>query len=142
MASELFLSNAIAKAQADVLNVNSTGFGSGVVTIYSNSTTKPANADTALDEEAIALAQITLPDSTLNSVSNSGVITVGTIETVQGLATGTASYFRMVGSDTKTVVMDGNVGLSGDTPDLVLDNTTITISGDVTISSFVYTVIK
>lgn len=140
MASALYISNAAAKACADALNVATTGFGTAVMTIYSNSTTKPANANTALDGSAVALAAITLPAYTSNTVSSAGVITFGTITTVQGLATGVASYFRIVASDGTTVLMDGNVGLSAATPDLVLDNTTITSGEDVAISSFTYTV--
>lgn len=140
MASALFISNAMAKKCADALNVATTGFGGAIMTIYSNSTTKPANANTALDGEAVALAAIALPVYTENTVSSAGVITFGAITPVNGLATGTASYFRIVASDTTTVICDGNVGLAGATPDLVLDNTTITSGAEVAITSFTYTV--
>lgn len=139
MASALFISNAMAQAQANAVNVATTGFGGAVLTIYSNSTTKPANANTALDGAAIALAAITLPAYTSNTVEN-GVITFGAITPVVGLATGVASYFRIVASNGTTVLMDGNIGLTGATPDLVLDNTTITSGAAVTITSFAYTI--
>jgi hypothetical protein len=137
MASALYISNDVAHDQADVVN---TKVSSGILRIYSNSTTKPANANTALDGAAVVLAAITLPASTSNTVSSAGVLTFGSITTVQGSATGTASYFRVFQSDGTTVVFDGNVGLTADTPDLVLDNTTITSGEDVAITSFTYTI--
>lgn len=139
MASALFISNAFAQAQATAVNVATTGFGGAVMTIYSNSTTKPTNANTALSGSAVTLATITLPAYTANTVTN-GVITFGAITSVTGANTGVASYYRIVASNTTTVLCDGNVGLTGDTPDLVLDNTTITSGASVAITSFTYTV--
>lgn len=139
MASNMFISATQAQAQAQAMNVYNTGFGSGTINIYSNGTTQPANANTALGSGAVKLAQFTLPATANNSIT-SGVITFGSIANTSGIATGTASYFRILGSNGSTVVMDGNVGLSASTPDMVLDNTTITSGAVVSISSFTYTV--
>jgi hypothetical protein len=137
MASALFISNGVANAMATALNDL---VDDGILRIYSNSTTKPANANTALDVAAVMLAEIILPDKASNTVSSAGVITFGSITPVNGSATGTASYFRVFASNGTTVIMDGNVGLAGATPDLVLDNTTITSGAEVDITSFSYTV--
>ena len=140
MASALFISNAMAKKCADALNVATTGFGTAVMTIYSSSTTKPANANTALDGAAAVLATITLPAYGSNSVSSVGVITFGVISPATPSANGVASYFRIMASDTTTVVCDGNIGLAAATPDLVVADTTFSTGVPVAITSFTYTV--
>lgn len=138
MASNLFISNALAKAQADASNIDTTGMGAMVVTVYSNSTTQPANANTALDGAAAALFSFTTPIASGNSVSSAGVITFGAISAITPSANGTASYFRAKASNGTTVLFDGNVGTSG--CDMNLSTTTINTAVTVTISSFTYTV--
>lgn len=141
MASNKKESNKLVKLMADAINIITAGFGGATMRIYSNSTSQPENSDTALDGAAVVLATLTLPDVEDNTVSSAGVITFGAIAAVLGAATGIASYFRITASD-GGVLLDGNIGLSADTPDLVVDRTTITQGEDVTISAFTYTIPK
>ena len=137
MASAVFVSNTVANAQANATNIL---MNSGVLNIYSNSTTKPVNANTAVTGGAAILATLILPAYTQNTVSASGTIVVGTIPATTGLLTGTASYCRLFQSNGTTPLIDGNVRLAAATPDLVLDNTTITSGLAVDISGFTYIV--
>jgi thiamine monophosphate kinase len=138
MASNLFISNALANKQAVASNVDTTGMGAMVVTVYSNSTTQPANANTALNGAAAELFHFHTPIASGNSVSAAGVITFGAISQVTPGANGTASYFRAVASDGTTVMFDGNVGTSAS--DLILASTTISTAIPVSITSFTYTI--
>lgn len=139
MASGLFISNAQAFAQASAMNVATTGFGGATLTIYSNANAKPANANTALGTQAV-LATFTLPAFGSNTVSAAGVITFGAISNVTAAASGTASWFRILASDGTTVVCDGTVGVTGDSPDLVLNSVAISSGATVSITSFTYTI--
>lgn len=140
MASAFSLSNAMAHACGDAINVDTTGLGGAICSIYSNSTTIPANADAALSGSAVLLAHFTVPTASNNTNSVAGVITTGAISSVTGEADGEASYFRIMASNGTTVVCQGNCGIAGATPDMVLDDTTITNGGTVAISAFTWTV--
>ena len=142
MASAFSLSNAMARKCGVAVNVDTTGLGGAVCSIYSNSTAIPANSDTALDGAAIRLAHFSFPIASGNTVSSSGVITMGAISGVTGEATGIASYFRIMASDGTTIIAQGNCGLAGSSPDMVLDNLTIAASGAVEVSASVWTVTK
>lgn len=136
MAHGLLLSNAQVTAQATAIGADTTGFGGASLMIYAG--TKPATADTAITDQTL-LVTFTLPAASSNSITN-GVITFGAISDATAVADGTAAFFRVVGSDTNTIVCDGTVGTSD--ADLVLNSASITNGANVSITAFTYTVTK
>lgn len=143
MASALFISKDQAQAEALAIARNTGGFGGAHLLIYSDTTTKPANANLPIPGGAVVLADFTLPSfETLSPNIVEGVITFPSIPSVTaGAVGGTASYFRIVGAG-NVVVCDGNVGLAGSSPDLVLNSVNITPGATVSITSFTYTVVQ
>lgn len=109
------------------------GVGAGTLRIYSG--TKPATPDTALSGNTL-LAQLTCSDPFAGAASG-GVLTASAI-TADSSAdnTGTASFFRILDSDSN-VVMQGDCGLSGS--DLNMDSLSITAGQQVSVSSFAIT---
>jgi len=92
-------SNAMVNALAALCN-------GGTINVYSG--TQPANANTALSGNTL-LVTLTFGSTAfanaVNGVANANAITSGT-----AVATGTASFARIIKSDLTTVVMDGTVG--------------------------------
>ena len=133
MASTLNLSNFSANAiAANALNVASV-LGGATLTIYSG--TQPATADDPLAGNT-ALAVLTLPAATSNTVSSVGVITFGAITSVAAIASGTASFARVTNSS--NTICDLSVGTSG--TDAIINSVGITVGVDVAISAMSYTV--
>jgi hypothetical protein len=125
------LSNAAASAAADaVVDLLDNGY----IRIYDGS--KPATADTAVGAQTL-LAELRWNATAFGAASN-GVATANAITADSSAnATGTASWFRALGSDGTTVYFDGDVGTSG--ADLNLNSTSIVSGVNVAISSFTYT---
>jgi hypothetical protein len=125
------LANAQASRAADAVTAR---LNSGYLRIYSG--TQPANADTGLSGNTL-LAELrfnaTAFGAAVNGVATANAITADT----DADANGTATWFRALESDGSTVVFDGSVGTG--TNDLVLDSTTVTLHGTVTVSAFTYT---
>jgi hypothetical protein len=106
----------------------------GYIRIYDGS--KPATADTAVGAQTL-LAELRWNATAFGAASN-GVATANAITADSSAnATGTASWFRALGSDGTTVYFDGDVGTSG--ADLNLNSTSIVSGVNVAISSFTYT---
>jgi hypothetical protein len=102
------------------------GTGAALIRIYDG--TRPSTGGTA----TTLLAELTCSDPAAPSAS-SGVLTFSSItQDSSANATGTATWFRMVDSDSN-FVMDGNVGTSGS--DLNMTSTSITATEPVSISS-------
>ena len=126
MASNLKYSNGTRDAQQQGLIVYA---GSGCkINLYSG--TQPANANTAISTQTL-LVQLTISGGF--GTDSNGTLTFGTVTNGTAVASGTASFFRIVKSDGTTVIMDGSVGTSG--ADMNLDNTSIATGQTVTITS-------
>jgi hypothetical protein len=102
---------------------------SGKIRIYSG--TQPATGGTAttlLAEDALS--------ATSAPAASGQVLTLNAITTSNAVATGTATWFRILTS-ANVPVIDGTVGTSG--ADLNLNTTSIVSGGPVAISSFTIT---
>ena len=128
------LSNAAASAAADaVVDLLDDGY----IRIYDGS--KPSTADTAVSSQTL-LAELRWNATAFGAASN-GVATAGAITADSSAnATGTATWFRSLGSDGTTIYFDGDVGTSG--ADLNLNSTSIVSGVNVSVSSFTYTASK
>ena len=120
----LILQNAMAAQVAATL-------GTGQFILYSG--TPPANAKTALSGNTV------LSTHTLAGFGTevNGVITANAITTVNGSATGTASFCRVLVSGVAQA--QGSVGLSGSGADCIVTNTTVTSGQPVAVTSFTFT---
>jgi hypothetical protein len=130
MASALKFGTALRTQLADSMGG---AWDSGSLVIYD--TAPPANPQATYS--GVALATITLPASAFAAAIDGVVSKDGTwSDTVD--ESGTAAGFRMLSSDT-TKVIDGTAGVSGDSPDMVLDNKVLVAGGTVTVNTFSFT---
>ncbi len=130
MASALKFGTTLRNQLAD--NLGGT-WDSGSLVIYD--TAPPANPQATYS--GVALATITLPADAFSAAVNGVASKNGTwSDTVD--SSGTAAGFRMLSSDT-TLVLDGTAGVSGDSPDMVLDNKVLVAGGTVTVNTFTFT---
>lgn len=105
----------------------------GAVRLYDSP--RPADADTAITTQTL-LAEIPLA-TTAYGAAVSGVATLaGTPLSDVGLATGTASWCRVVDKD-ENAVFDGTVGTSG--ADFVVNSVNVVTDANVTISAGSFT---
>lgn len=126
MPSNLKYSNGTRNAQQNGLI---TYAGSNcIIRIYDGS--QPANANTAITTQTLL---VSLPVSGTFGTDSNGTITLSAVTSASAVATGTASFFRIVKSDGTTVVMDGSVGTSN--ADMILNTTAIANTQTVAISS-------
>lgn len=125
------LSNAAANAAADaVVDQADNGF----LRIYDG--TQPATADTAITTQVL-LAELRFGTPAFGSAAL-GVATANAITAEDNAdATGTASWFRVCGSDGTTVLWDGSVGTSG--ANINLSATDIEAGDQVAVSALTYT---
>lgn len=136
MAKNTQVANASVNGQADNLAAR---LNTGFLRIYSGA--QPTNADTAIVAQVL-LAELRF-NATAAPAAAAGVLTFNAITSAVAVATGTAAWFRALQSDGTTVVMDGTVDVSANTPNLVLSGTTTINSGvTVSVSSFTHTVQK
>lgn len=136
MAKNTQLANATVNGQADDL---ATQLDNGYLRIYDG--TQPANANTAVGSQVL-LAELRFNATAAPAASN-GVLTFNALTPDSSAnASGTASWFRALSSDGSTVVMDGTVGETADTPNLVLSSKAIASGATVSVSSFTHTVQK
>ena len=106
------------------------GAGAGLLRIYNG--TRPATGGAA----TTLLAELTFTDPSAGAAA-SGAWTASSITADSSAnATGTATWFRIVDSNS-VFVMDGDVGTSGS--DLNLDSVSITSGQNVAVSSMVIT---
>ena len=126
MASNLKYSNGTRNAQQQGL-ITYAG-SNAIIRIYSG--TQPSNANTAISTQ-ILLAALTVTGSF--GTDSNGTLTISSVASTTAVASGTASFFRIVKSDGTTVVMDGSIGTSD--ADMVVNTTTITSGENVQISS-------
>lgn len=126
MASNLQYSNGTRDAQQQGL-ITYAG-SNAIIRIYDGS--QPANANTAISTQTLL---VSLNISGAFGTDSNGTLTFSTINNGTAVASGTASFFRIVKSDGTTVVMDGSIGTSS--ADLVLNTTTIATNDTVAITS-------
>ena len=126
MASNLQYSNGTRNAQQQGL-ITYAGTNA-IIRLYSG--TQPANANTDISTQTLL---VSLTVSGALGTDTNGTITFSTIGNGTAVASGTASFFRIVKSDGTTVVMDGSVGTAS--ADLVLNTTTIATNDTVAITS-------
>lgn len=126
MASNLKYSNGTRNAQQQGL-ITYAG-SNAIIRIYNGS--QPANANTAISTQTL-LAALTVTGSF--GTDSNGTLTISSVASTTAVASGTASFFRIVKSDGTTVVMDGSIGTSD--ADMVVNTTTITSGENVQISS-------
>lgn len=129
MALNTQVSDTVANAAVDAVRVLA---NSGIIRIYTG--TQPANANSSAT--GTLLATLTF-SATAFAPSVAGVATANSITGANAVASGTAGYFRVLKSDTTTVLWDGSVGTSG--ANLNMANTTITSGGPVSIASMTFT---
>lgn len=129
------LSNSIVNSQAASVI---TALNNGSVRVYTGA--QPANADTAVSGQTLL---VTLPFAATSGTNSNGAITFNTAGmSATAVATGTATWYRCVQSDGTTVVMDGSVDVSGNTPNMALSSTAISSGATVSLSAFTHTVNK
>jgi hypothetical protein len=126
MPSNLKYSNGTRNAQQQGL-ITYAGTGS-IIRLYDGS--QPANANTAISTQTL-LVSLTIAGGF--GTDSNGTITLGAVTSGTAVASGTASFFRIVKSDGTTVVMDGSVGTSGS--DLNLNTTTVASAQTVSITA-------
>ena len=126
MASNLQYSNGTRDAQQNGL-ITYAG-SNAIIRLYNG--TQPANANTAISTQTLL---VSLTISGAFGTDSNGTLTFSTINNGTAVASGTASFFRIVKSDGTTVIMDGSVGTSS--ADLVLNTTTIATNDTVAITS-------
>lgn len=119
----LTLTNAIRSTMCDAI-VDSLDAGAGAGTIQIRSGTRPA--DPATTATGTLLATVTCADPAFGSAS-SGVATITDPAGVTAAATGTASWFRALDSNS-AACFDGSVTATGGGGDLTLSSTSI-VSG-------------
>lgn len=105
--------------------------GSALLQIYDGT---PPGTGVAITTQN-KLVQNTM-NATFAAAAASGVLTLNAISNASAIFTATATWFRIVKSDTTTHVMDGTVSTqAAGTGDLQLNDTSIVSGGTVAISS-------
>ena len=123
--------NALANAIATLVDADA---GAGKILIYDG--TIPTNANTAVGSQTL-LATVNLADPAFGSAS-AGVITGTDPASVNAVATGTASWFRMT-DNSGDVIMDGDVTVTAGSGTMKLSSVSLTSGGPVDITSLTVT---
>lgn len=134
MANNVQLPNASRSAAADaVVDRLDAGAAAGYLRIYDG--TQAVNANTAVGAQVL-LAELRFSDPAFGAASN-GVATANAITAdASANATGTATWFRALDSDSN-VVFDGSVGTAS--ADLILNATAIQSGAEVSVTAMTYT---
>lgn len=109
------------------------GSGPGLLRIYDGA--QPADADDDITVQVL-LAELEFADPVAAAPASAGVLTFDTIPDANAVATGTATWARVLDSD-ENKIFDANVGIAANTPSIVLNTTSIVVGGPVHIESFV-----
>jgi len=121
----------------DMMDAFDTACAAGKIRIYESGSSPPATC--ATDIAGTLLAELTLGTPAFGA-SAAGAITAEEITADSDAnAAGTADYFRIWDSAGTTCNFQGTAGEAGDTPDLVLDESAITLHATVDVSSLVLT---
>ncbi len=119
----------------------------GILEIYDDSGTRPADADTTQVGGGTVLTTITLPTPAFAASAAAGSIAKsGTWQDLSADASGTADWYRMYdvaftqGASTTAIRLDGTVGLNTGSFDLEFDNIIFTAADPITIDTFTVTI--
>lgn len=96
----------------------------------------PANVATA--DSGTVLATINLPSDWLSCTAGVASL-LGTWQDLTADAAGTAGHFRLYASDGTTAHLQGTVTATGGGGDMTLNNTSIAVGQEVTITAFGWT---
>jgi len=134
------IANGAAIAAADsVVDLLDAGTGAGLLRIYDG--TQPANPDVAIGAQTL-LAELTLSDPAFGAAADGAPGGVATASAITGdsaaNATGTASWFRAVDSDSNGVI-DGDVTATSGGGDLELNTVSIVSGAAVDVTSWTVT---
>jgi hypothetical protein len=124
----VFISAAARNAAADAVAALVDG-GAAAGKLQIRSGTQPAGPDSAAT--GTLLAELTLDDAAFGAAAAGVATLAGTPLTVTAVASGTASWFRVLDSNS-VAVLDGSVGVSG--ADLLVNTVTVSTGLDVEIS--------
>lgn len=118
----LTLATATQNAACDaVVDLIDAGAGTeGQLQIYDG--TRPASANTAVGTQVL-LADLPLANPAFGAAASGAATLQGVPIEVNAIATGTATWFRVLDTDGNTI-LDGSVGVSG--TDLIVNTTTVT----------------
>lgn len=121
--------NAAAAGHTDAID---SGSGPGLIRIYSG--TKPAGPDTAITSQVL-LAEFTCADPAFTAgATGVRVLDATPALTAEGLAAGTAAWYRAVSSD-NVAHLDGTVSDTGGAGELKLNTTTVSVGLDLEITA-------
>jgi hypothetical protein len=118
------------------LDAAKTAIGIGAV-LKIISGAKPANITDA--DGGVVLATITLPSDWMNAASNGSKTMLGTWQTLNADAAGTAGHFRLFASDGATQHIQGTLTATGLGGDITIDNVVIAAGQTVTVTAFTLT---
>jgi hypothetical protein len=128
-------------------------FANGVIEIYTGS--QPASADNAVSGTLLGTVTLNSGAFTPGTATNgltfataaSGAVSKSGVWSFNGIAVGTAGWFRLKGNAVDTgaadssaalVRLDGSIGTSG--ADLNLSNLSITVGAPTTVDTFTFTI--
>lgn len=98
--------------------------------------TGAAPANCAAANTGTELASMSLPADAMAAASGASKAKSGTWEDPTGNAAGTAGHFRLYKSDGTTCCVQGSVTATGGGGNMTLDNTSIAVGQQVTITAF------
>lgn len=134
MALAPFVTNAVAVAMATAILAAIDAGSAAVVEIYSG--TAPVDADASITGTLLASLVCSSTSGTVAASGNNGRITFAAITPDSSAdATGTATHFRIKTQTGGTVTLQGSVGITPGSFDMVLNTTAITAGSTVSISS-------
>jgi len=94
----------------------------------------PANCATA--DSGTVLATLSLPSDWMAAASSGAKAKSGTWEDTSADASGTAGHFRIYASDGTTCHFQGSITATAGGGDMTLDNTSIAVGQQVTVTAF------
>lgn len=112
------------------------GAAGGTIKIYSG--TRPANANTAVGGGNTLLLTFTLATTALAAPASGVASLAGLPLAAEGVAAGTATWWRGADSDGNTVT-DGSCGADGSGENIELSTTTISVGLDVNLTAGTFT---
>ncbi len=127
------LSTAVRNARLDT--VESTIGATAILRIR----TGAAPANCAATDTGTVLAELTLPSDWMAAASGGSKAKSGTWQDTSANAAGTAEHFRIYDSGGTVCGLQGTVTITGGGGDLTLDNTSIGVGQNVTITGFTLT---
>lgn len=98
--------------------------------------TGAAPADCTAADTGTVLVEMTLPSDWMAAAASGTKAKSGTWQDTSANATGTAAHFRIYDSTGTTCHIQGTVTITGGGGDMTLDNTSIAIGQQVTITTF------